>query len=169
MRTALALVAGVAVIVAFRSAPQDNANSRQVSDDSVRSAIDANNNAFMQHMLAGHGDSVAALYANDANVMPPNMAPMRGMDAIRAGMNGMLQMTKPTSFTLKSENVVVDGPMAIERGRYTWSEPGPNNTVVSDSGKYLVHWHKVGDRWVMKDDMWNSDNPPPPPAPARRR
>jgi len=42
-----------------------------------------------------------------------------------------------------------------------------------DSGKYIVHWMQQSGKWVMVDDIWNSDTPlpsapPPPPAPARR-
>ncbi len=173
MRTAsLALVATAFAFAACKpAAPADNAMASPAATDSVKSGIDAMNHAFTQHMMAGHVDSVVALYASDATVMPPNMAPAHGTAAIKTMMDGMMAMGKPTSFTLRSENVVVAGPMAIERGRWTYGMMGPNNMAMADSGNYLVHWHNMGGKWMMMNDIWNSDHPAMamPAAPARRR
>ena len=166
----LAVLSVAAALAACKPAPANDQASRRMSDDSVRTLIDLRNADFSHHMMAGHGDSLVTFYAADASVMPPNMPAMHGTEAIRAGLNGMLAQGLPTAFSLRSENVVVSGDMAVERGRWTWTMPGPNNAVVSDSGKYLVHWHKQGATWVMMEDMWNSDAPmAPPAAPARRR
>ena len=69
------------------------------------------------------------------------------------------------------------GAMAMERGRWHWAFPAgaklPPGMPAVDSGKYIVHWMQQSGKWVMVDDIWNSDTPlpsapPPPPAPARR-
>lgn len=171
--TNLALAAAAFAFAACKPpAPADGAMANQASTDSVKAGIDAMNRAYTQHLLAGHADSVAAMYAADATLMPPNMAPAHGAEAIRAALNGMMAMGKPTSFTMRSENVVVAGPMAIERGRWTYGMMGPNNMAMADSGNYLVHWHNVGGKWMLMDDIWNSDHPAmamPAAAPARHR
>jgi len=33
-----------------------------------------------------------------------------------------------------------------------------------DSGKYIVRWEQQNGKWVMVDDIWNSDLPIPQPA-----
>jgi hypothetical protein len=39
-----------------------------------------------------------------------------------------------------------------------------------DSGKYIVRWAQQNGRWLMVDDIWNSDTPlPTAPAPATPR
>jgi hypothetical protein len=68
--------------------------------------------------------------------------------------------------------------MAMERGRWHWAFPAgaklPPGMAAVDSGKYLAHWMQENGKWVMVDDIWNSDTPlpmappPPPPAPAHR-
>ena len=38
---------------------------------------------------------------------------------------------------------------------------------ISYSGKYLVHWMQRSGKWLIVDDIWNSDAPlPMAPAPA---
>ena len=69
------------------------------------------------------------------------------------------------------------GDMAMERGSWHWAFPAgaklPPGMPAVDSGKYIVHWMQQNGKWLMVDDIWNSDTPlpsapPPPPAPARR-
>ena len=46
---------------------------------------------------------------------------------------------------------------------------GPNNQPMVDKGKYVVEWENTGGTWKIKNDIWNSDNPPMamPATPAR--
>jgi ketosteroid isomerase-like protein len=170
MRTVtIAVLAAAAALTACKPAPANDAAAMQASDDSVKTYIDNSNAAFSRAMVSGNMDTILMPYAPNATLMMPNMAPVSGADNIRAAMTGMMAEGKPTAFEIKSENVVVSGPMAIERGRYTMSYPMGTATH-ADSGKFLVHWHNVGGKWVIVDDIWNSDLPPMVmPAPARRR
>jgi len=38
-----------------------------------------------------------------------------------------------------------------------------------DSGKYIVRWAQQNGRWLMVDDVWNSDLPLPTAAPTPPR
>ncbi len=51
---------------------------------SAKQAIDAANAQWPRLTSSGHADSIAEFYAADAVIMPPNMATMRGKDAVRA-------------------------------------------------------------------------------------
>ena len=139
---------------------------------SAKQAIDAANAQWSRLTSTGHADSIAELYAADGVIMPPNMATMKGKEAIRTFF-ATLNTMKPT-LTLRAEAVHGAGGMAMERGRWHWALPAgatvaPGMAAV-DSGKYLAHWMQENGKWVIVDDIWNSDTPmpmaPPPPPPA---
>jgi hypothetical protein len=83
-------------------------------------------------------------------------------------------MTPPPTLTLRSGTVVASGAVAVETGRWHWQNaPGaalPPGTPPADSGKYIVRWADQNGKWLMVDDIWNSDLPlPAPPPPPRTR
>jgi hypothetical protein len=104
--------------------------------------------------------------------MPTNGKMVVGRDSIRSWLAEGLAMGT-YALDLMVENVVANGPIAVESGRYTLAfTPGANAPMpaFADTGKYMVHWHMVGDQWLIAEDIWNTDIPlPPPPPPARRR
>ena len=145
---------------------------------SAKQAIDAANDQWPRLTSTGHADSIAEFYAADAVIMPPNMATMKGKDAIKAFFATMNTMDPKPILTLHADAVHGTGVMAMERGRWHWAYPAgaklPAGMPAADSGKYVVHWMQENGKWVMVDDVWNSDSPlptapPPPPAPAGRR
>ena len=144
---------------------------------SAKTAIDAVNAQWPRLTSTGHADSIAEFYAADAVIMPPNMGTMKGKEAIRTFFATLNTMDPKPTLTLRADAVHGAGGMAMERGRWTWTFPAgaklPPGMGV-DSGKYIVHWMQQNGKWVIVDDIWNSDTPPmpmappPPPAPARR-
>lgn len=153
---------------------------QQQSDTSAsaKQAIEASNAQWPRLTSSGHADSIAESYAADANLMPPNMATTKGKEAIRAFFATMNTMDPHPTITLHVGTVVAHGPIAVETGRWNWSMPAgaklPPGMAHADSGKYIVRWAEQNGKWLVVDDIWNSDSPlptapPPPPAPARRR
>src|SRR6059036_4104488 len=82
---------------------------------SAKSAIDAANAQWPRLTSTGHADSIAELYAADAVIMPPNMATMKGKEAIRAFFATMNSMDPHPTLTLRAE--AVHGAGAMEIGR----------------------------------------------------
>jgi ketosteroid isomerase-like protein len=143
----------------------------------AKQAIDATNAQWPRLTGTGHADSLAEFYTADAVIMPPNMATMKGKDAIKAFFATMNTMNPHPSITLRAERVLGSGTFAVETGRWNWAFPAgtqlPPGTPAVDSGKYIVRWTQQNGKWLIVDDIWNSDTPlptppPPPPAPARR-
>jgi len=144
----------------------------------AKKAIDAANAQWPRLTSTGHADSIAEFYAQNAVVMPPNMAPTRGKEAIRAFF-ATLNTVKPT-LTLRADSVWASGTAAVEQGRWWWKWTGapPPGVPPVDSGKYIVRWVNEGGKWLMAQDIWNSNvalpmpaapaAPAPKPAPARR-
>ena len=89
--------------------------------------------------------------------MPPNMKPTRGKEAIRAFFAEM-NPVKPT-LTLHADSVWASGRTAVEQGRWRWKWTGapPPGVPPVDSGKYIVRWVNEGGKWLMAQDIWNSD------------
>jgi uncharacterized protein (TIGR02246 family) len=164
----LALGLGVAAGCAPKAETAEQAEARMASEmASARSAIDAANARYMAYMAATQGDSIASLFAEDGRMMAPNMPAAVGRQAIAAGM-AQLAGTSP-SLTLTTESVAANGPLAIERGNYRFSMTPPGaKEPITETGKYIVHWHKMGDHWMIVDDIWNSDQPAMPMGPPAK-
>jgi ketosteroid isomerase-like protein len=105
---------------------------------------------------------MADFYDAKAVILPPNMPPLHDRESIRgffATLNGM--SSPPPVLTLRAESVWASGPMAVELGRWNFAWPArakrPPGAPAADSGKYIVRWVKENGRWLMAQDIWNSD------------
>src|SRR3989454_12321647 len=90
---------------------------------SAKQAIDAANAQWPRLTSTGHADSIAEFYAADAVIMPPNLATMKGKDAVKAFFTTINTIDPRPTLTLRSEAVHGAGDMAMERGRWLWTFP----------------------------------------------
>ena len=100
---------------------------------------------------------VAALYTEDACRMPPNAETIKGRDAIVAHLNGM----KEEGAAKVKIGVTADetsGDMA--HGTGTYEILGADDSHI-DHGKWMNVSKKVGGKWLIQCDIWNSDMPVP--------
>jgi uncharacterized protein (TIGR02246 family) len=166
MRATRIAAAAIAVLGCQQPAETPEQRDARITTESAaaRTAIEAKNTEFMTHFNQGHGEQVAALYAEDGVVMAPNVPAVEGRTAIQAMVANFAAVK--AQLTLMTKSVVANGPIAVERGtfRMTFASPGAA-APVADTGKYLVHWRNVGGQWLLVEDMFNSDLPitgPPP-------
>ena len=161
MRQLVRVVAVAGLVMAAACAPKAEdpaaaAQRMEADAAAARTAIDAANAQYMAHFNAGHADSLAALFAEEGQMMPPNGPTAVGPSAIAAGMAGMAAM-KP-ALALTTVSLEVSGPLAVEAGTYKFTgQPPGAKQPITDSGKYVSHWRKVGDRWMLVHNIWNSD------------
>jgi uncharacterized protein (TIGR02246 family) len=167
MRVTMTVTLAALALGCRQAETPDQLEARMATESAAaRTAIDAANQEFVTHFNQGHGDQVAALYAEDGAVLAPNVPAVEGREAIK-GMVAALA-AEGAQLTLATKSVVANGPVAVERGTFRMTFNAAGGTTVTDSGKYLVHWRKVGDRWLLVTDMFNSDLPPmAPPPPAK--
>src|SRR5258708_19974851 len=93
---------------AFACEPADtSANAKQ--------AIDAANAQWPRLTSTGHADSIAEFYAADAVIMPPNMATMKGKDAVKAFFTTINTINPPPTLTLPSHASHRPADIATER------------------------------------------------------
>lgn len=163
---ASALIAVAALTACQQAETAEQMHARmQMESDSARVAIDARGKAFAEAVNAGNADAVAAIYTEDAVLMPPDMPAVTGRDNIRAVFAGMMRQMPGMRIAFEVQDVAANGPLAVERGAWIITVPTPDGGSSETRGKYLVAWHKVDGEWMMAWDIWNNDAPLPP-APA---
>ena len=135
----------------------------QMESDSARVAIEAQVARFTAAFGSRQADGMAALYTPDGVVMPPDVPAASSRDNIRAGFEAMFaSMPEGATLALRIDAVTANGPIAVERGYWTITMPGPDGASTEVHGKYLAEWHKIEGEWLMVTDIWNNDAPMPP-------
>lgn len=126
--------------------------------DKLHSEIQAANAEWVKAYNAGNAAEVAACYADDAKLLPPNSDFVAGKQGITAVWQGLMDMGGKTA-TLNVLEVMGSGDSATEVGTY---EVMDKDGKIMDKGKYMVHWKKVGSAWKLHRDIWNSSMPAAP-------
>lgn len=123
----------------------------------AKSAIEAGNAKFMDGLKKGDSAAIAALYADDAWVMPPNTEPVKGSD-IAAFWGSVIRMgVKDAKFI--TDDVSGNADMLVETAHYEMY--GADNKLL-DKGKYVVAWKPVNGEWKLYRDIWNTSMPAAP-------
>ena len=111
-------------------------------------------NEWQAAMNAGDADGIAALYAEDARLMPPNYEATIGRDAVREMFGAMIE--SGLSIELNVIDTQSSGDVAYNVGTYKLMA----GSEVTDQGKYIETWRRGDDGvWLMTNDIWNSDMP----------
>ena len=122
-------------------------------EQAIRGQVDR----WLQLVKAKDAAGIAALYVEDGAVMPPNAPIGKGRTAIQQTWASMMQ-TPGFELTFVPEQIIVSssGDMALDRGTYKLAV-APRGTAMTDTGKYVVVWRKVGSDWKAAADIFNSD------------
>ena len=138
---------------------EGNAAAAAVDTGAEEQAIRGQVDHWLQLVKAKDAAGIAALYAEDGAVMPPNAPIGKGRAAIQQTWASMMQ-TPGFDLTFVPEQIIVSssGDMALDRGTYRL-KVAPNGTAQTDTGKYVVVWRKIGSEWKAAADIFNSDLP----------
>lgn len=112
---------------------------------------------FRTAFNTGNYDQAAALYAADGTYMAPHQEPVSGPKAIERGLRQFGE-DGYQDLRMETTRVTHSGDMAMETGRYTVSIVRPNGTTVTDQGKYLTVWRRLG-AWRVAASCWSSNLP----------
>jgi uncharacterized protein (TIGR02246 family) len=127
----------------------------------VRSRIEETNAEFGAAASRGDMAAVAALYTDDAILLPPNAEMVRGKQGIKAFFDGLVAQMGVPQLSLQTAQVEEIGDTANEIGAYTLKVQPPGGEPVTDIGKYVVVWKRQGDAWKLAIDIWNTNSPLP--------
>lgn len=117
-----------------------------------RATIQKLNNEWAAALDKGDAAAVAAMYAEDAYVLPPGHDTIEGRSAIEAFWKQAAQQVGDAK--LATVNVLPLGRRAArEIGTVTLeTKAQPPHQIV---GKYVVVWRRIGGRWLLATDIWN--------------
>jgi len=125
----------------------------------VRQAIEGANSQFGDAVRRGDGAAIAALYTDDAKLLPPNSEMIQGRVGIKAFWTGGLQMGIKDA-VLTTIEVLGTGDVVCEIGKYDLTIKPEGHEAIKDFGKYLVIWKKsMGELWKLQVDIWNTSRP----------
>ena len=111
--------------------------------------------AFKQRDFA----TIEALYTSDGLLLPPNSPAVRGPKAIGEVWKSWAELPNvEIAFGAYRVEACSSGDMAYDYGWYTFAFDTDNGRV-TDKGKYIVVWKKVGGTWKVAADMFNSNLP----------
>ena len=119
-----------------------------------KATIEKLNDVWTAAFNRGDAAAVAALYTEDAYVLPPGSAMVKGRAGIEAFWRQAAQQMNDAKLT--TVDVLPLGRSAArEIGTVTLkTKSQPPQEVV---GKYVVVWRKVGRDWKLATDIWNTD------------
>jgi uncharacterized protein (TIGR02246 family) len=128
----------------------------------ARKAVEAANARFREAVRLGKAGDIAALYTDDASILPPHQDLIKGRDKIeafwRAGLESGIK-----DVVLSTAEVDVSGGRISEIGTYSLKIWPEGKAAYEDKGKYLVIWRKEPDGSVkLESDIWNSSLPSRP-------
>jgi uncharacterized protein (TIGR02246 family) len=129
-------------------------------------AINAINRSWQELIVAKDAKAIANLYAEDGELMPPNVPKAVGREAIEQGWAGFLGLPGMT-LTFETEKLVVakSGDVAVDINNYKFSV-GEGAAATAEVGKSVVTWVKRDGKWYVLTDMFSSNAAPVEPAPA---
>ena len=132
------------------------AASPAMAEDSVRSEIEAANEVFEATFGRGDAPGVAALYTDDARLLPAGSDFITGREAIAQFWQGAFDagMKAVSLVTLEVEK---QGDTVYEVGELDIR--GADGTLL-DHAKYVVIWKREGSSWKLHRDIWTSSVAP---------
>jgi ketosteroid isomerase-like protein len=99
------------------------------------------------------GGGIAALYSDDATLLPPGGIELQGRAAIEAYWQEAMGAMPGVTVKLETKELHNLGDVAVEVGSY--ANTGADGEHVGH-GKYLVVWMLNDGTWQMARDIWNS-------------
>jgi ketosteroid isomerase-like protein len=126
-------------------------------------------NAYLKAVLAADVPAIAAMFQEDAVLMPPNQPLVQGRPAIGQFYGGLCHgPVKVTAFTFTHLESTSSGETAYDVGTYKQTLAVAPGHTVDDMGKYSVILKRAGSEWKIAYLIFNSDLSPKMPATAKK-
>ena len=150
--TRIALVAmGLIAVVASASGPT------AIDTAADEAALRAADQTFMRAYWKGDLESVVALYAEDAVLMPADAPEAKGRDAIRKYYAADIASLKSGE-----ADMILESTQGAS-GNLGWSSGRTKYTAANgatSTGKFMSVSRKINGKWLYIRDTWNSDGSP---------
>jgi uncharacterized protein (TIGR02246 family) len=110
------------------------------------------NARWMEDYTKGDAEAVGSHYTEGAVSLPPHAAAVVGRASIIEYWKGAMN-AGAKGLNIQTKEVERDGDLAYEIGETDLI--GPDSDVI-DRFHYMVVWKRVGDKWLIHREIWNS-------------
>ena len=118
-----------------------------------KTTIEGLNQRFMAAFSSGDFGTVAAMYTEDAYLLPPGLEMIKGRAAIQAFWTRASEAIRDVELTTVDVKPL-GTEAAREVGTFRLKIKGAETQEII--GKYVVVWQRVGSDWKLATDMWNT-------------
>jgi uncharacterized protein (TIGR02246 family) len=135
------------------------AGSAQAGDTTkgadLKAQVEAGNAAWVTGVNKHDAAGLAALYTENATMLPPDADILRGRPAIQKYIQDGLDAGF-SNLSLTTVDLTRLGPTtAREIGRYSYDLRNAQKQLVKVAGKYVIVWRLVKGKWMFDSDIWN--------------
>ena len=129
--------------------------TEEMDVEMARMAIEEANMKFGEAVRQDDAAALAALYTDDAILLPPDSEMIKGKQGIEAFWSGGLQMgIKDAVLTIV--DVFGSGDLVYEVSNFTLTIQPEGQEPIEQKGKYVVVWKQTADGlWKMQVDIFN--------------
>jgi uncharacterized protein (TIGR02246 family) len=125
------------------------------SSNDIRGAVRRANDAWNSAFNRGDAAAVAALYTDNATVLPPTHAVVKGTDAIRDFWQGLITAGFK-EHGIEMIDAEADGGLAFATGKWSANGPGEAGKVQRFEGTVVTMLRRQGDAsWKACLHTWN--------------
>jgi uncharacterized protein (TIGR02246 family) len=135
--------ASLFLILAASGARADDLSSVQALNDGLAAAFNS-----------GDSGRLAQLYAEDAVLLPPGAALIKGKQKIEGYYQAALPTVTNSKFSALESKSLGDADI-LEAGTFTAKAAGAHSKPIQ--GKFVILWRKVATDWKIATDIWNVD------------
>jgi uncharacterized protein (TIGR02246 family) len=150
------------VLIAVIGATGCQAQGASGLDPADTTALRAALTAYLDAANTGDATQWAALYADDAVMMPPNSPAVEGRQAIEAWIAMLPAITDATGGASEVDGA---GDLAYVRGTYSMNMliPGVPEAIPLRGKLLQIYARQPDGAWRLTRDIWNADDAPPGP------
>ena len=115
------------------------------------------NRDFAAALNAKDPKAAAALYTEDAVLIPPGEPVVRGRGAIEEYWKGALESGGVRDVSVETMDAFSSGSLGYETGSYVLTVDGPNGEAVTDRGRFIELLRREPDgKWYSTHGIWNA-------------
>ncbi len=151
------VLVGLFCLGVLSCAPQEE----KLDLEQVRIAIEQANTKFSEALSRGDAAGLAAMYTDDATLLPFETEMIKGKPGIEAYWNGAIQMGVK-GVVLTTVDLGGGGEFVYEVGTAIMTVQPEGMEPMEMPAKYVVVWKKTADgAWKLHVDIFNTNVPTP--------
>ena len=143
----LLIIISIAGITACNSSHPVTTTPTPDRSAAVRAVMGKYNQCFLQM----NTNCIAALYTPDGEIYTTGLLQASGPDAIQSFMNQSFEAAPITSFTATIDSIIINGDVAVVRGRYDEKTTHPTGQSNEAKMRYIAEWMQQSNgQWLLK-------------------